>query len=215
MSDVRVQTYNQALLEMASASLAELARTGAGRAPRTQAQESHFLSLWLADSLKEKRFSRLVMEDLKGWVQQARTQGAGADLKGLLSRIVRHYSQAAREGLGARLMALLDECEQAGWQRITEYALDGKARLASQGQASIVICAAKLASALAGDELVAPLTLYVRGDEQQLARFAQCHGLLIGQGNKKQTRVKHHKGHLLMPANALPALALLAQERRI
>jgi hypothetical protein len=43
---------------------------------RTPAQESHFLCTWMADFLKEKRFSRLVMEDLK-------TLGAtGADAGG-------------------------------------------------------------------------------------------------------------------------------------
>ncbi|MFE8730040.1 DUF2913 family protein, partial [Aeromonas hydrophila] len=42
--------------------LAELARTGEQKAgKRTPAQESHFLCTWMADSLKEKRFSRLVM----------------------------------------------------------------------------------------------------------------------------------------------------------
>ena len=39
----------------------------------------------MADSLKEKRFSRLVMEDLKDWVQLGRTLGASADLRGCLS----------------------------------------------------------------------------------------------------------------------------------
>ncbi|MCE9864143.1 DUF2913 family protein, partial [Aeromonas caviae] len=62
--------YNQALLEMARQSLAELERTAAQKmSKRTPAQESHFLCTWMADSLKEKRFSRLVMEDLKTWVQ--------------------------------------------------------------------------------------------------------------------------------------------------
>jgi len=74
-------TYNQALFDMASQSLAELARTAAQKSgKRTPAQESHFLCTWMADSLKEKRFSRLVMEDLKAWVQLGRTLGAGADL---------------------------------------------------------------------------------------------------------------------------------------
>lgn len=69
-------TYNQALLEMASQSLAELARTAEQKAgKRTPAQESHFLCSWMAESLKEKRFSRLVMEDLKEWVQLGRTLG--------------------------------------------------------------------------------------------------------------------------------------------
>ena len=89
------QDYNQALLDMATQSLAELARTAEQKAgKRTPAQESHFLCTWMADSLKEKRFSRLVMEDLKAWVQLGRTLGAGADLKGLLSRIVCQYGRA-------------------------------------------------------------------------------------------------------------------------
>ncbi|WP_412840054.1 DUF2913 family protein, partial [Aeromonas dhakensis] len=88
-------TYNQALLEMAGQSLAELARTAEQKAgKRTPAQESHFLCSWMAESLKEKRFSRLVMEDLKEWVQLGRTLGAGADLKGLLERIIRQYERA-------------------------------------------------------------------------------------------------------------------------
>ena len=83
---------------MASQSLAELARTAEQKAgKRTPAQESHFLCTWMADSLKEKRFSRLVMEDLKDWVQLGRTLGAGADLKGLLERIMSQYERAMAE----------------------------------------------------------------------------------------------------------------------
>ena len=75
-----LSTYNEALLDMATQSLAELARTAEQKAgKRTPAQESHFLCTWMADSLKEKRFSRLVMEDLKAWVQLGRTLGAGAN----------------------------------------------------------------------------------------------------------------------------------------
>ncbi|HDT5889545.1 TPA: DUF2913 family protein, partial [Aeromonas dhakensis] len=58
-------------------------------------------------------------------------------------------------------------------------------------------------------ELVKPLTLYVRGDEARLAQGAFTHGLLLSQGNKKTTLVKHHKAYRLVPGNALPALALL------
>jgi hypothetical protein len=52
---------------------------------RTPAQESHFLCTWMADFLKEKRFSRLVMEDLKTWVQLGRTLGPGPISRGCLS----------------------------------------------------------------------------------------------------------------------------------
>ncbi|MBP8159358.1 MAG: DUF2913 family protein, partial [Aeromonas sp.] len=134
--------YNQALLDMATQSLAELARTAEQKAgKRTPAQESHFLCTWMADSLKEKRFSRLVMEDLKGWIQQGRTLGAGADLKGLLERIAFQYArvQADSQQLGTRLAALLAELEAAGWLVFTDSEVNAKLRLQGQGQSSLVI----------------------------------------------------------------------------
>ncbi|MBV7438320.1 DUF2913 family protein [Aeromonas sp. sif2416] len=206
--------YNQALFDMATQSLAELARTAEQKAgKRTPAQESHFLCTWMADSLKEKRFSRLVMEDLKGWIQQGRTLGAGADLKGLLERIVCQYGRAMAvpEQLGARLAALLAELEEAGWLVFTDSELDAKLRLLSQGQSSLVISASEYQGHIAEGELLKPLTLYVRGDEKQLARAAFAQGLLLSQGDKKATLVKHHKAYRLVPANAQPALALLAE----
>ena len=206
--------YNQALFDMATQSLAELARTAEQKAgKRTPAQESHFLCTWMADSLKEKRFSRLVMEDLKGWIQQGRTLGAGADLKGLLERIVCQYGRAMAvpEQLGARLAALLAELESTGWLVFTDSELDAKLRLLSQGQSSLVISASEYQGHIAEGELLKPLVLYVRGDEKQLAQAAFAQGLLLSQGDKKATLVKHHKAYRLVPANAQPALALLAE----
>ncbi|WP_262110780.1 DUF2913 family protein [Aeromonas sp. Marseille-Q5825] len=208
------QDYNQALLDMATQSLAELARTAEQKAgKRTPAQESHFLCTWMADSLKEKRFSRLVMEDLKAWVQLGRTLGAGADLKGLLSRIVCQYGRAMAEPgqLGVRLATLVAELESAGWLVFTDSELSAKQRLLSQGQSSLVISASEYRSHIEGGELVKPLTLYVRGDEKQLAQAAFKQGLLLSQGDKKATLVKHHKAYRLVPGNAQPALALLAE----
>lgn len=206
-------TYNQALLEMAGQSLAELARTAEQKAgKRTPAQESHFLCSWMAESLKEKRFSRLVMEDLKEWVQLGRTLGAGADLKGLLERIIRQYERAmaAPTQLGTRLNALLVELAAAGWLVITESEINAKLKLQSGGQPSLIISASEYGEHIEDGELTRPLTLYVRGDEQQLARAAFTHALLLSQGNKKGSLVKHHKAYRLMPGNAQPARALLA-----
>ena len=206
-------TYNQALYDMASQSLAELARTAAQKSgKRTPAQESHFLCTWMADSLKEKRFSRLVMEDLKAWVQLGRTLGAGADLKGLLERILRQYERAMAEPvqLGARLADLLAELEAAGWLVLTTSEGNAKLRLQSGGQSSLIISASEYQGHIEAGELVKPLTLYVRGDERVLAEAAFARGLLLSQGNKKTSLVKHHKSYRVMPGNEQPALALLA-----
>jgi len=206
-------TYNQALFDMASQSLAELARTAAQKSgKRTPAQESHFLCTWMADSLKEKRFSRLVMEDLKAWVQLGRTLGAGADLKGLLERILRQYERAMAEPvqLGGRLADLLAELEAAGWLVLTSSEVNAKLRLQSGGQSSLIISASEYQGHIEAGELVKPLTLYVRGDERVLAEAAFARGLLLSQGNKKTSLVKHHKSYRVMPGNEQPALALLA-----
>ena len=206
-------TYNQALFDMASQSLAELARTAAQKSgKRTPAQESHFLCTWMADSLKEKRFSRLVMEDLKAWVQLGRTLGAGADLKGLLERILRQYERAMAEPvqLGARLADLLAELEAAGWLVLTTSEVNAKLRLQSGGQSSLIISASEYQGHIEAGELVKPLTLYVRGDERELAEAAFARGLLLSQGNKKTSLVKHHKSYRVMPGNEQSALALLA-----
>ncbi|MNE59907.1 hypothetical protein D3C80_1550280 [compost metagenome] len=153
------------------------------------------------------------MEDLKGWIQQGRTLGAGAALKGLLERIVCQYGRAMAvpEQLGARLAALLAELESTGWLVFTDSELDAKLRLLSQGQSSLVISASEYQGHIAEGELLKPLTLYVRGDEKQLAQAAFAQGLLLSQGDKKATLVKHHKAYRLVPANAQPALALLAE----
>ncbi len=75
--------YNQALFEMASQSLAELAPAEQKAGKRTLAQESHFSAPgWLTPS--RRNASRLVMEDLKDWVQLGRTLGPAPILKGLL-----------------------------------------------------------------------------------------------------------------------------------
>ncbi|MCO4205566.1 DUF2913 family protein [Aeromonas taiwanensis] len=206
-------TYNQALFDMASQSLDELARTAAQKSgKRTPAQESHFLCTWMADSLKEKRFSRLVMEDLKAWVQLGRTLGAGADLKGLLERILRQYERAMAEPvqLGARLADLLAELEAAGWLVLTTSEVNAKLRLQSGGQSSLIISASEYQGHIEAGELVKPLTLYVRGDERVLVEAAFARGLLLSQGNKKTSLVKHHKSYRVMPGNEQPALALLA-----
>ncbi|MGL5949216.1 MAG: DUF2913 family protein [Aeromonas sp.] len=205
--------YHQALLAMARTSLAELARTGAQKAsPRSRAQESHFLCTWLADGLKTKRFDRQVKEQLELWIQTARSQGAAADLTGLLERLIAQYDAAlaAPTALGDKLDALCDELRAQNWHVIRDCALDGKARLPGDGNGSVVICANAQANALAGNELIAPLTLYMRGSEMTLALLAAKHGLLLSQGIKKGSLVKWHHAYRLYPDNAQPALALLA-----
>ncbi|WP_297894625.1 DUF2913 family protein [Shewanella sp.] len=206
------QTYNQAVLELALAGLADLTTSAqTKKAQRTPAQESHFLCNWMVESLKEKRFSKLVADDLTAWIRLARSQGAGAELKRLLERIVFQYQtvEKSEAALGTALNAMLDTLKQADWLVFTDTEISTKLKLDGDGQSSLVIDAKELAQHIKDGQLIKPINLYVRADEQQLTRIALSHGLLLSQGNKKASLIKHHKAYRIYPDNQQPALCQL------
>ena len=206
------QTYNQVVLELAIAGLADLtASAQTKKAQRTPAQESHFLCNWMVESLKEKRFSKLVADDLTAWIRLARSQGAGAELKHLLERIVFQYQaiEQTEPALGIGLNAMLEELKQAQWLVFTDTDITAKLKLDGDGQSSLVIDAKEFSQHIKDNQLVKPINLYVRADEQQLTRIALSHGLLLSQSNKKTSLIKHHKTYRIYPHNQQPALCQL------
>ncbi|MCG9695857.1 DUF2913 family protein [Shewanella sp. Isolate11] len=210
------QTYNKALLELAQAGLeAVKQRDESSTAMKTPAAESHFICSWMVQSLKERRFSKLVADDLTQWIRQGRSMGAGANLKGLLMSITNQYQQVkdTSDKLGDKLALLLSELEQQDWLIFTDSEVDTKLKLDSDGQASLIISAPEYEQHIVQGEMIKPINMYVRGDEQQLAKLALQQGLLISQGNKKTALVKHHKTYRLYPKNQQPALALLVDSQ--
>lgn len=206
------QTYNQAVLELALAGLADLtASAQTKKAQRTSAQESHFLCNWMVESLKEKRFSKLVAEDLTAWIRLARSQGAGAELKRLLERIVYQYQsvETSEPALGTALNAMIETLKQADWLVFTDTEISAKLKLDADGQSSLVIDTKEFNQHIKDNQLVKPINLYVRADEQTLTRIALSHGLLLSQGNKKTSLIKHHKTYQIFPHNQQPALCQL------
>uniref|UniRef100_UPI0040474907 DUF2913 family protein n=1 Tax=Shewanella baltica TaxID=62322 RepID=UPI0040474907 len=206
------QTYNQAVLELARAGLADLtASAQAKKAQRTPAQESHFLCNWMVEALKEKRFSKLVADDLTAWIRMARSQGAGAELKRLLERIVHQYQtvETSEQALGTALNAMIATLKQAEWLVFTDTEISAKLKLDGDGQSSLVIDTKEFNQHIKDNQLVKPINLYVRADEQTLTRIALSHGLLLSQGNKKTSLVKHHKTYQIFPHNQQPALCQL------
>jgi hypothetical protein len=206
------QTYNQAMLILAQAGLEALASSASRhKAKRTPAQESHFLCNWMVESLKEKRFSKLVADDLTQWIRDARTQGAGAQLPDLLTRIERQYQVATSktQGLGDALARLIEAMRGLDWLVITDSDIDTKLKLDGQGQSSLIISAKALNGHIKNSELIKPINLYLRGDENVLAQQALAQGLIVSQGNKKTSLIKHHKTYILTPDNNLAQLCLL------
>lgn len=209
---VQAQSYKDAMLELAQAGLVALAAFASQhKAKRTPAQESHFLCNWMVESLKEKRFSKLMADDLTQWIRDARSQGAGAQLPQLLSRIAKQYAVATvhTQALGTALFKLVDEMKALNWLVITDSDIDAKLKLDSQGQSSLIISAKEIAQHIKEGELIKPISLYLRGDENVLAEQTYAQGLIVSQGNKKTTLIKHHKTYVLAPHNDLAKLCLL------
>lgn len=207
------QTYNQALVELAQAGLAALAaRTDSPNALKTAAAESHFICSWMAQSLKERRFSKLVADDLNHWIRDGRSMGAAANLPGLLARIDQQYRAAMdNHTIGASLQTMLDSLNEDDWLVIVDCEVSGKLKLDSDGRNSLIISVEQYEQHIAEGKLLKPITLYVRSDEQALAKLAAEHQLLLSAGNKKASLIKHHKAYKLYPNNRQPALALLVK----
>ncbi|ACA85386.1 DUF2913 family protein [Shewanella woodyi] len=205
------QTYNQALLELVQAGLSALKQRAAGsNAINTATAESHFLCSWMVQALKERRFAKLVAQDLTRWIREARSKGAGAQLPSLFKRIDNQYSAVLNKTqLGDALQAMLTELEESDWLVILDAEVDTKLKLDSDGRCSLIISVEQYQQRIKEQKIVKPITLYVRADEQLLAQAAAKHGLLISQGDKKASLIKHHKAYQVYPGNRQPALALL------
>lgn len=209
MSDI---TYNQAVLAFANAGLEALSEASAkSSSVRTPAAESHFLCSWMVSALKQRSFSKLIADDLTLWVRQGRSMGAGAELKTLLQKIQVQYSYISdkQSGLGLSLKSMLTELESQDWIVITDEEVTKKLKLDSDGCNSLVISEEQFNQRIEGDEIIKPITLYVRADETEFAKQAYRYNLLLSPGNKKSSLIKHHKAYQVWPKNLQPALTIL------
>ncbi|MGL4748376.1 MAG: DUF2913 family protein, partial [Shewanella sp.] len=150
-------------------------------------------------------------DDLTTWIRMARSQGAGAELNRLLERIVYQYQTAENSPLelGTALNAMITELTESEWLVFTDTEINTKLKLDGDGQSSLVIDVKEFTQHIQDNKLIKPINLYVRADEQLFTRIALSHGLLVSQGNKKTSLIKHHKTYQIYPRNQLPALCLL------
>ncbi len=81
------------------------------------AQESLFLTRWLATALKQRRFSRDVTPDIEWLLKQGRLYGVRANLPGKLDYFWRSCTGELREQSDLfRLTYAVESSREAGWQ---------------------------------------------------------------------------------------------------
>ncbi|OBU20298.1 DUF2913 family protein [Photobacterium aquimaris] len=180
-----------------------------GKAQKNPVSESIFLSAWVTKVLKQHSFDRCVVKTLQEWQQQSRTMGKNAQLKLHFSRLADTYAQVTNEQgqstviTPAVMTTFYTALEQQDWLVTNEYEVNRKVSHHTDGKASLVVCCAQYAEAMGdGDELVKPLSLYVRGNAQQFIDIAYQHGILLYKITDYKSKVKFHGEYVIYPHNA-------------
>ncbi len=184
--------------------------------PSNPITEETFLCRWVAQALKKQRYTSLVNEDLKRWTQQGRSQGKNAKIKEQLTCINSFYNHFFydTETLFPVTKDQFNEfsasLHQANWKVNTEFEINRKVRVISDGQDSFAVCERALSLSFDEDQkLIKPLSLYLRGNEEWFTQKAYEHKLLLKKITHYKSIVKYHGEYQIWPNNHIDALALI------
>ncbi|MGF1681894.1 DUF2913 family protein [Photobacterium minamisatsumaniensis] len=204
-------TFYQEIYKLVTDGLTLLSESqSSGKTPRNPISETHFLSAWVTKVIKQQYYDHCVAKTLIAWQKQARSKGKNAQLKQQFEHI--QYTiggtQADNNNSGkaiskSQVDALYQQLEADDWLVTTEYEVNRKVKHFTDGQASLVVCSAQIKAGFSeGDELMKPLSFFVRGDAKALVDAAFEHGLLLYKVTDYKSMVKYHGEYLVYPGNA-------------
>ncbi len=216
-------TYSLEIYKVVDSALTELNNNlQSGRTPNNPLSEAHYLAAWITNSMKKKRFDNGVVPTLKKWQQQARSLGKNANLKSQFIHLKSLYDHVLTEDKQCipvtilQLNNLLDAMREQDWVVHDENILNGKYKLQTQGQDSLLVCAEQLKTHFSEDgQLIKPLSLYVRGQQQHIIDTAFDNCLLLHKVTDYKSMVKYHGEYIIYPNNSgdfLPELTTLETE---
>jgi|GEM_PF-4246240 len=204
--------FKQHLLDLVSQGIDDLDQAQAlGKVPKNGLSESHFFSVWIGKAINSKRFDVSMVPLLKSWQQQARTSGAGANLKSHFVSLKSTYSGVAQDSI-FELQTIETLCEALSsieWQVTNDAVLTKKTSIKSNGLSSLVIAPADFAKGFAKN---GQLSVYVRGDLQQFVDSCYALGLLAFKVTEYKSIVKFHSHFILDAKNNYPALPQYCSE---
>lgn len=145
-------SYINEIKSVVDSALADLEEVkAAGKVQSNPVSEESFLCRWVAQAIKKQRFGNAVAKDMTMWVQQGRSMGKNANIKGQMlhiSRVYHHFFPAGDEHAPitrAQFDSLVSELNAADWMIHTEYEINRKVRVISDGQHSFAVCSDALA----------------------------------------------------------------------
>lgn len=210
-------SYAQQLMALIECALQELGQEQkSGKLANTPVSNTNFLLRWITKSIKQQRFSKLMAKDLLAWQKEGRSQGSKTQLHQrfvTLNEFYRLYFPQDSEPAAVKdkqIEQLMDVMEELGWSVSNEYDLteSSKSQLFTEGESSFVLCADQCESCFdGGEDLVRPMSFYVRGDHAQFIKHATHCGLMLHKQTDYKSKVKYHGEYLIYPANQGQQLA--------
>ncbi|MGX9416012.1 DUF2913 family protein [Vibrio sp. WJH972] len=172
-----------------------------------------FLVRWVTKAIKDQRFDTCVARDLISWQKMGRSQGNGLALEQIFKRISKFYAQffteQAQNITDANIEAFLDLMESLDWEVSTSEAIvgQGKVQIYTEGQNSLALCADQCDSCFDGENLVKPMSFFVRGNHAQFVEQAGQSGFMLHKRTDYKSNVKYHGEYLIFPSNQGKQLA--------
>lgn len=208
--------YTIEIQKLVNAALEELAAEHkSGKQVNAPVANNHYLVRWVTRALKSQRFPRCVGDDLTRWQKAGRSKGNDAGLMFTFERISKFYGeffpadQEDRVIKDSDVEAFLDLMEKEGWEVSTsEELVDcGKVQIFTEGQNSLALCANQCESCFEGEELVKPMSWFVRGHHAQFIEKASAAGFMVHKVTDYKSNVKYHGEYLVYPGNRGTQLA--------
>lgn len=201
--------FSQEIYTLITTALTELqASQASGRTPKNSLNEAHYLGAWVTNAMKQKRFDSVTVPILKAWQSKARSLGKNSGLKAQFVYLQKCYNQVldTQKQVQAvtlpQLQAVVEKLEALQWMVNIDLVVGAKLNRHSGGAASLIICEDQMLQCFdEGGVLVKPISLYLRGDLQELVTCAFSQNLLLHKITDYKSKVKYHGEFIIYPNN--------------
>jgi hypothetical protein len=209
-----MSAYYSEIQKVVNSALDELAAEHAtGKLINSPVTNNHFLVRWVTRTIKTQRFGKATSANLIQWQKTGRSKGNESMLEPTFKRISAYYDGFFGGEIApitdAKIEQFIDDMEQAGWGVCTSEVLtDGsKVQFFTDGANSFAVCANQCDDCFDGENLVKPMSWFVRGNHAEFITKAYEAGFMLHKVTDYKSKVKYHGEYLVYPLNQGTQLA--------
>ncbi|MDA0110025.1 DUF2913 family protein [Vibrio sp. La 4.2.2] len=206
--------YYSEIQKVVNCALEELANEHAsGKLINSPVTNNHFLVRWVTKAIKTQRFGKTTSANLIQWQKSGRSKGNDSMLEPLFKRISAYYAEFfsgdVQPVTDAKIEQFIEDMEAAGWGVCTSEVLtDGsKVQFFTDGHNSFALCANQCDDCFDAENLVKPMSWFVRGNHAEFVTKAYEAGFMLHKRTDYKSKVKYHGEYLIYPMNKGTQLA--------